>query len=86
MCDNESPGSMTHTWTMYFIEKVVSRRVFIYHGSLKLSGRPQRGSTTKRRITHRVVITLEKFAQGDDGLRVGRESTEEIDEILIAHA
>ena len=36
--------------------------------------------------THRVVITLEKFAQGDDGLRVGREATEEVDEILVAHA
>jgi hypothetical protein len=35
---------------------------------------------------HRVVITLEKFAQGDDGLRVGREATEEIDEILIAYS
>ena len=34
----------------------------------------------------RVVIALEKFAQGVDGFWIDREATEEVDDILVAHA
>jgi hypothetical protein len=72
---------------MYFIENVASRRVYIYppatrkfqHGTAE---KPQYGQTN----SHRVVIVLEKFTQDIGGLRVRREATEEVDEILVAHA
>jgi hypothetical protein len=35
---------------------------------------------------HRVIIALEKFAQGFDGFYIDREATEEVDDILVAHA
>jgi len=35
---------------------------------------------------YRVVIALEKFTQGVDGFWIDREATEEVDDILVAHA
>jgi hypothetical protein len=75
---------MIPTWTMYFIENVVSRRLFIYHRSPKLNVDRQWGS--KEKNSHRVVVPLEKFTQSDDDFRVGRQATEEVDKILVAHA
>ena len=69
---------------MYFIENVVSRRVFIYPSTTKLSMGPHRN--TSQTSSHRVVIALEEFAQGIDGLWVHSEVTEEVNEILVAHA
>jgi hypothetical protein len=36
--------------------------------------------------SYRVVIALEKFAQGIDGLQVHSQATEEVDKILVAHS
>jgi hypothetical protein len=41
---------------------------------------------TRQTDSHRVVIVLEEFAQGNNGLRVHSEITEEVDDILVAHA
>lgn len=50
----------------------------------------QRGSAEKRQCegksSHRVVVCLEKFAQSIGGFGVHRETTEEVNEILVAHA
>src|SRR5712672_2755018 len=69
---------------MYFMETVCSRRAFIYHRSPKLNWSRRRAGQEKN--SHRVVILLKKVAHGDDGLRVGREATEEVDKILVVHA
>ena len=78
---------MTPTWTMYFIENVVSRRVFIYGIDHQISvvDRSQRSTKPKEGDTHRVVVTLKKVTHRVDGLRVDCEATEEVDEILVAH-
>jgi hypothetical protein len=76
---------MIPTWTIYFIENVVSRRVFIYHRSYKNSTGVANGASQEKN-SHSVVVLLEKVAQSDDGFRVGREATEEVDKVLVAHA
>jgi hypothetical protein len=70
---------------MYFIENVVSRRVFIYPPATKNSAW-DRNINTCQTNSHRVVIALEEFAQGIDGLRVHSEMMEEVNDILVAHA
>jgi len=57
--------------------------VFIYQRSPEFNGDRKRASQEKN--SHRVVVLLEKFAQSDNGFRVGREATEEVDKILVAH-
>lgn len=68
---------------MYFIANVDSRRVYIYPQATKHSACD---INTRPRDSHRVVIVLEEFAHGIEGLRVHTETTEEVDEILVAHA
>jgi hypothetical protein len=70
---------------MYFIENVISRRVYIYRPATKNSMGPQRNINTGQINSYRVVIALEEFEQGNDGLRVPSEITEEVNEILVAH-
>ena len=84
---DEWTGTMTPTWTMYFIENVVSRRVFICHidHQISVADRSQRSTKPKKKDTHRVVITLKKVAHSVDGLRIDCEATEEVDKILVAH-
>lgn len=80
MCNNERPGSMTH------LDDVLHRESRLKTGVYLPRITQTQWLVARQKVdTHRVVITLEKIAQGGDGLRVGREATEEIDEILIAH-
>lgn len=47
---------------------------------------PQRNVNAKKMSSHRVVVCLEEFTRSIDGFAVHRETTEEVNEILVAHA